>query len=62
MIHPKLKLTVPWESIDLSAQQQIIRVLAMPELERSMNGVICRTDEGVRLTSIRHYVSCSSFR
>jgi tRNA-splicing ligase RtcB len=34
MIHPKLKLTVPWESIDLGAQQQIIRVLAMPELDR----------------------------
>lgn len=34
MIHPKLKLTVPWESIELEAQQQIIRVLAMPELER----------------------------
>ena len=32
-VHPKLKLTVPWESIDLSAQQQIINVLAMPELE-----------------------------
>jgi tRNA-splicing ligase RtcB len=34
MIHPKLKLTVPWESIELEAQRQIIRVLAMPELER----------------------------
>jgi len=34
MIHPKLRLTVPWESIELEAQQQIIRVLAMPELER----------------------------
>jgi tRNA-splicing ligase RtcB len=34
MIHPKLKLTVPWESIELKAQQQIIRVLAMPKLER----------------------------
>jgi tRNA-splicing ligase RtcB len=33
MIHPKLKLTIPWESIELEAQQQIIRVLAMPELE-----------------------------
>jgi tRNA-splicing ligase RtcB len=33
MIHTKLKLTVPWESIELKAQQQIIRVLAMPELE-----------------------------
>jgi tRNA-splicing ligase RtcB len=33
MIHPKLKLTIPWESIDLEAQRQIIRVLAMPELE-----------------------------
>jgi tRNA-splicing ligase RtcB len=34
MIHPKLKLTVPWESIDPEAQRQIVRVLAMPELER----------------------------
>ena len=34
MIHPKLRLTVPWESIELEAQKQIIRVLAMPELER----------------------------
>jgi tRNA-splicing ligase RtcB len=34
MIHPKLKLTVPWESIDLEARRQIVRVLAMPELER----------------------------
>ena len=34
MIHPKLKLTVPWDSIELRAQQQIIRVLVMPELER----------------------------
>ncbi|MDR2528086.1 MAG: RtcB family protein [Synergistaceae bacterium] len=34
MIHPKLKLTVPWELIELEAQRQIIRVLAMPELER----------------------------
>jgi tRNA-splicing ligase RtcB len=34
MIHPKLRLTVPWESIELEAQRQIIRVLAVPELER----------------------------
>lgn len=33
MEHPKLRLTVPWESMELEAQQQIIRVLAMPELE-----------------------------
>jgi len=33
MIHPKLKLTIPWESIEFEAQQQIIRILAMPELE-----------------------------
>ena len=33
MQHPKLKLTIPWESMELEAQQQIIRVLAMPELE-----------------------------
>ena len=34
MRHEKLKLTVPWESLDLVAQQQIQTVLAMPELER----------------------------
>lgn len=33
MEHPKMRLTVPWESVELEAQQQIIRVLAMPELE-----------------------------
>lgn len=33
MQHYKLKLTIPWESMELEAQQQIIRVLAMPELE-----------------------------
>jgi tRNA-splicing ligase RtcB len=33
MEHPKLRLTIPWESMELGAQQQIIRVLAMPELE-----------------------------
>lgn len=33
MEHPKLRLTIPWESMELEAQQQIIRVLAMPELE-----------------------------
>lgn len=34
MQHPKLRLTIPWEAMELEAQQQIIRVLAMPELER----------------------------
>ncbi len=34
MEHPKLRLTIPWETLELEAQQQIIRVLAMPELER----------------------------
>lgn len=33
MEHPKLRLTIPWQSMELEAQQQIIRVLAMPELE-----------------------------
>lgn len=33
MEHPKLRLTIPWDSMELEAQQQIIRVLAMPELE-----------------------------
>ncbi len=33
MEHPKLRLTIPWTSMELEAQQQIIRVLAMPELE-----------------------------
>lgn len=32
MEHPKLKLTIPWESIELEAQQQMIKVLSMPEL------------------------------
>ncbi|MDR1857432.1 MAG: RtcB family protein [Desulfovibrio sp.] len=32
--HPKLRLTVPWESIDLSAQNQIRNVLALPQLVR----------------------------
>jgi tRNA-splicing ligase RtcB len=31
--HPKLRLTVPWESIELGAQNQILRVLSVPELE-----------------------------
>ena len=34
MQNTKLKLTVPWESLELAAQQQIQRVLAIPELER----------------------------
>ena len=34
MEHPKLRLTIPWESMEQEAQQQIIRVLAMPEVER----------------------------
>jgi tRNA-splicing ligase RtcB len=34
MIHPKLRLTVPWEAIELDAQNQILRVLALPELEK----------------------------
>ena len=33
MNHHKLRLTVPWESIELSAQNQILRVLSVPELE-----------------------------
>lgn len=33
MEHPKLRLTIPWTSMELEAQQQIIRVLAMPELD-----------------------------
>lgn len=32
MIHPKLTSLIPWEQIDLTAQQQIITVLAMPNL------------------------------
>lgn len=32
MEHPKLRLTIPWVSIELEAQQQMIKVLAMPEL------------------------------
>jgi tRNA-splicing ligase RtcB len=32
-IHPKLRLTIPWESIELEAQNQIRRVLSVPELE-----------------------------
>lgn len=34
MQHDKLALTVAWESMDLSAQQQIIKVLHLPELIR----------------------------
>ena len=34
MRHPKLRLTVPWESIERDAQNQILRVLSVPELER----------------------------
>ncbi len=34
MEHDKLALTLPWEAIDLSAQQQIIKTLHMPELIR----------------------------
>ena len=33
MEHPKLRLTIPWSGMELDAQQQIIRVVAMPELE-----------------------------
>ena len=33
MRHPKLRLTVPWESIERDAQNQILRVLSVPELE-----------------------------
>ena len=33
MYHQKLRLTIPWESIELSAQNQILRVLSVPELE-----------------------------
>jgi len=33
MNHPKLRLTIPWESIELEAQNQIRRVLSVPELE-----------------------------
>jgi tRNA-splicing ligase RtcB len=33
MEHPKLRLTIPWTSLDLPSQQQIAKVLAMPELE-----------------------------
>ena len=33
-LHPKLRLTIPWESIELEAQNQIRRVLSVPELER----------------------------
>jgi Uncharacterized conserved protein len=33
MDHPKLQLTLPWEDLELSCQQQIIKVLALPELE-----------------------------
>jgi len=33
MRHPKLRLTVPWKSIELDAQNQILRVLSVPELE-----------------------------
>lgn len=32
MEHPKLRLTIPWVSMELEAQQQIVRTLAMPEL------------------------------
>ncbi|MCL1985345.1 MAG: RtcB family protein [Betaproteobacteria bacterium] len=31
--HPKLHLTVPWEAIEREAQNQILRVLSVPELE-----------------------------
>jgi tRNA-splicing ligase RtcB len=33
MNHLKLRLTVPWESIERDAQNQILRVLDLPELE-----------------------------
>ncbi len=34
MQHPKLALTIPWESLEQEAQAQILRVLTLPELER----------------------------
>ena len=34
MEHPKLKLTIPWASLEPSTQQQISNILALPELER----------------------------
>ena len=33
MKHHKLRLTIPWESIELGAQNQILRVLSVSELE-----------------------------
>ena len=33
VLHPKLRLTIPWESIELEAQNQIRRVVSVPELE-----------------------------
>lgn len=32
MQHPKLRLTIPWDSLELNAQEQITRALALPEL------------------------------
>lgn len=33
MEHPKLRLTIPWASLESEAQQQIARTLALPQLE-----------------------------
>ena len=34
MNHPKLRLSIPWDQIEESAQKQITNVLRMPELEK----------------------------
>lgn len=34
MEHPKLRLTLPWEELEQSCRQQIIKTLALPELVR----------------------------